>query len=215
MGWQQTYRKSKPLQLDNMNNNYRVESEVMFTYTDQGYRLNGEWTKNGAVRTKGSCIIEFKRVCEDKSQLTNFEVLVNKGLRLSNIEIIVQDTDTSFHPKTNYTEAKAIILGQWKIKGGECVDHVLRGCFNNGTCVAPNKCACKDGWNGYDCAILKCHQSCFHNGNCTHPDICACEKGWTGYDCSVPICVQDCNNRGICVAPDTCKCHQWENTWRD
>ena len=54
MGWQQTYRKSKPLQLDNMNNNYGVESEVMFTYTDQGYRLNGEWTKNGAVRTKGS-----------------------------------------------------------------------------------------------------------------------------------------------------------------
>ena len=65
-----------------------------------------------------------------------------------------------------------IILGQWKIKGGEWVDNVLRGCFNNGTCVAPNKCACKDGWNGYDCVILKCHQSCFHNGHCTHPDIC-------------------------------------------
>ena len=88
-----------------MNNNYEVESEVMFTYTDQGYRLNGEWTKTGAVWTKGSCIIEFKRVCEDKSKLTNFEVL-----RLSNIETIVQDTDKSFHPRANYTEAEALFF---------------------------------------------------------------------------------------------------------
>jgi len=128
------------------------------------------------VWTKGSCIIGFKRVCEDKSKLTNFEVIINKGLRLSNIKIIIQDIDKSFRPRAYYTEAKAIILGQWKIKDGEVVDHVLRGCFNNGTCVAPNKCACKFGWNGYDCAIPKCHQSCFHNRNCTHPDICTCEK---------------------------------------
>ena len=117
MGWQQTYRKSKLLQLDNMNNSYEVESEVMFTYTDQDYRLNWECTKIGEVLTTGSCIIEFKNVCEDKSKLTNFEVLINKGLRLSNIEIIVQDTDKYFHPRANYTEAKSIMLGQWKIKG--------------------------------------------------------------------------------------------------
>ena len=89
-----------------MNNNYEVESEVIFTYTDQGYRLNWEWTKIGAVWTKGSYIIEFKHVCEDKSKLT----IINKGLRLSIIEIIVQDTDKYFHPRANYTEAEALFF---------------------------------------------------------------------------------------------------------
>ena len=63
---------------------------------------------------------------------------------------------------------------------------MIRGCFNNGTCVGPNKCECAEGWMGYDCSVPICNQTCLHNGNCTHPNTCTCEKGWMGHDCSVP-----------------------------
>jgi hypothetical protein len=107
------------------------------------------------------------------------------------------------------------MMGEWREAGGECVDQVVRGCFNNGTCVGPNECECTRGWSGNDCSIPLCKQECKYNGNCTLPDICTCEKGWTGHDCSTPLCAQNCNNGGRCVAPDTCKCLQWENDWRD
>ena len=97
---------------------------------------------------------------------------------------------------------------------GQCVDHVIRGCYNNGTCVAPNTCQCSEGWRGFDCSIPICTQVCNHNGNCTLPNVCTCEKGWTGNDCSTPICSQNCNY-GKCIAPDTCQCDQWANEWRD
>jgi len=91
---------------------------------------------------------------------------------------------------------------------------VVRGCFNNGTCIAPNTCQCAPGWSGTDCSIPVCEQTCLHNGNCTHPNTCTCERGWSDHDCSVALCAQECNN-GNCVAPDTCGCDQWENGWRD
>jgi len=37
-------------------------------------------------------------------------------------------------------------VGAWSIEGGQCVDHVHRGCFNNSTCVAPGLCRCGAGW---------------------------------------------------------------------
>jgi hypothetical protein len=48
--------------------------------------------------------------------------------------------------------------GRWFEEGGECVDHVLRGCYNNGTCVAPDTCQCASGWTGFDCSIPVCTQ---------------------------------------------------------
>ena len=121
----------------------------------------------------------------------------------------------SFRPRINYNNEKVISIGEWVVEGGECIDHVIRGCYNNGTCVAPETCLCADGWSGYDCTIPICKQKCLHGGNCTHPNICTCEKGWRGINCSIPLCAQECNNGGVCIAPDTCKCKRWENTWRD
>ena len=95
------------------------------------------------------------------------------------------------------------------------MDEVIHGCFNNGTCVGPNMCACQGGWIGYSCEIPTCKDPCQHNGVCTGINQCTCEKGWTGPVCSIPMCAQQCQNHGKCVAPDTCQCKQWPNTWVD
>lgn len=222
MEWEPTHHKSQQLQVDaflflsknhteahSVKERYFKKSSSRFIYTDQGYRKDGDWAITGASWTKGTCIIEFKRVCEDVNKTFDLE-----GKRLLKGRL-VQDTDKSFRPRVHYDDKKAYPLGLWFQEGGECVDHVVRGCFNNGTCVRPNQCKCTEGWTGSDCTIPICQQTCQHNGNCTHPDTCTCEKGWTGYDCSIAVCAQECNNLGSCVAPDTCKCTQWPNEWRD
>lgn len=38
----------------------------------------------------------------------------------------------------------ALALSVLQMEGGECVDQVVRGCFNNGTCVAPDVCECAE-----------------------------------------------------------------------
>ena len=108
-----------------------------------------------------------------------------------------------------------LIIGRWKEKGGECVDKVIRGCYNNGTCISPNICQCAQGWSGYSCSTPKCAQICQHNGTCTGVNQCTCVTGWSGYNCSTALCAQECNNNGVCSAPDTCKCSQWPNTFVD
>jgi len=94
--------------------------------------------------------------------------------------------DKAFRSRITYDDKKAYPFGTWDENENKCQDRVIRGCFNNGTCVAPNVCECATEWTGYDCSKPICSQKCLHNGNCTHPGICTCEKGWTGYDCSVP-----------------------------
>lgn len=122
----------------------------------------------------------------------------------------------SFRPKVEYDDKRTYIVGRWfATKNEHCVDVAHRGCYNNGTCVAPNKCQCSLGWSGSDCSIPVCETPCLHNGNCTNPNTCTCERGWAGSDCSIALCAQQCNNGGKCVAPDTCQCQQWENEWRD
>lgn len=92
---------------------------------------------------------------------------------------------------------------------------VVRGCLNNGTCVAPNRCQCAPGWTGDKCHIPICEQTCLNGGNCTLPNLCTCEKGWAGHDCSYALCAQECNNNGKCVEPDVCKCPKWPSLWTD
>lgn len=40
--------------------------------------------------------------------------------------------------RVSYDIWTATHAGRWFEEDGECIDHVIRGCFNNGTCVAPN-----------------------------------------------------------------------------
>ena len=193
------------------------DHDVFYTYTDEGWRRDGDWILvAGNTWVKGTCIVEFNRTCSnDRNKAFDLESVPFGGKNVFENNLLVQDTDLSFRPRIAYNDHKATAYGRWFREGGECVDHVVRGCYNKGTCIAPNTCACASGWDGDDCSIPTCSQTCNHHGNCTLPDTCTCEKGWTGADCSIAVCAQECNNFGECVAPDVCKCMQWPNTFRD
>lgn len=165
---------------------------VFYTYTDQGYRRDGDWSLTGENWKKGTCILEFNRTCTNGKK----SVDLNNMLDVSSNNLFVQDTDLAFRPRITYDDKKAYPTGRWFQDDGECVDEVVRGCFNNGTCVAPDTCRCARGWTGSDCRVPICSQTCNHNGNCTLPDTCTCERGWEGHDCSIAVCAQECNNFG-------------------
>ena len=177
--------------------------------TDEGWKRPGWWVRNNANSwLKGLCTPEYERVCKnDTHKLSKFWSLPDK--------YITKDTYTTYRPLLSYNDQTSIASGRWFIEGGECVDRVLRGCYNNGTCIGPDTCACAPGWTGFNCLMPVCQQNCLNFGNCTLPNICTCEKGWSGKDCSVPLCAQECKNGGICVKPDVCKCNRWPMTFYD
>ena len=78
--------------------------------------------------------------------MTRVQQLLPRWMKTS-----VGRTLATYVPQVNYTDEKVVGNGRWHPAGGECVDTVLRGCFNNGTCVAPGTCECKPGWTGADC----------------------------------------------------------------
>jgi hypothetical protein len=156
----------------------------------------------------------------------------------------VPDTLTNFTPAPLFSDKAVGGVGRWEEAGGECVDMVLRGCFNGGVCAAPDKCVCARGWEGADCSLPICtnttgtvwandtvefnatapahpqfgrpvYRTCANRGNCTRPNTCVCEKGWAGPDCRTPLCAQECQNGGKCVAPDTCHCPQNRSQFAD
>lgn len=229
MSWPPTHFKTKKLELLHQLPNGR---SVTYVYTNEGHRRKGVWRKSGADWNAGTCVVEFRRVCEsasdsqdaasenERSLASAFvearSTDVTKALRKLGVD--VQDTDFAFRARISYDNFRAHGHGRWgdvRIAASSgCVDHVLRGCYNNGTCIAPDTCRCAKGWTGSDCSIPQCSMTCLHRGNCTGPNVCTCEAGWTGIDCSIPICAQECYHGGECVAPDTCKCKQWESEWR-
>ena len=181
--------------------------------TNEGHRRDGVWrlTKLSNWR-KGVCVMQFNRTC--KQQPAKAFDLVTR-----NANQMVYDTDASFRARLVYSYSGVKAVGgadlRWRQQGGECVDEVIRGCYNNGTCVAPNTCRCAPGWTGFDCSVPICAQECQHNGNCTLPNRCTCERGWTGAACETAMCAQDCNNGGKCIAPDVCECRTWPTSFKD
>lgn len=180
---------------------------VTFIYTSEGYKRQGIWNITGKPWAYGTCIMEFRRNCTDSRKQFDLES--------QRFGVLVQDTDLAYRSRVTYNDARVEGEGRWEQEGGDCVDEVIRGCYNNGTCTGPNQCTCAPGWEGFDCSVPICSFDCQHNGNCTHPDFCTCERGWTGFDCSIPICAQECQNGGFCIAPDTCKCQQRDSEFRD
>jgi len=200
MEWPPLHQKSPVLDQQAFNTTY--------IYTNQGWRRFGIWNKTLEPWVFGICIMEFYRNCsQDRTKELDLESEL--------YSVFVQDTDLAFRPRITYNDRRVYSRGRWAEAGGSCVDNVIRGCANNGTCIAPDTCRCATGWSGSDCRVPVCAQECQHHGNCTFPDICTCERGWTGFDCSIPMCAQECQNGGECVAPDTCRCNQWDNTFRD
>lgn len=200
MGWPPLHRKSRILVV--------YFDNTTFVYTDEGWRLWGTWNRTEHNWEYGTCVTQFYRNCTETPSKALDLVSRRQG-------VYTQDTDLAYRPRIKYNNIRVQHDGRWKSSGGTCVDEVIRGCYNNGTCIAPNTCRCATGWSGYDCTVPVCEQTCHHHGNCTLPNTCTCEKGWEGYDCSIPICAQECQNGGYCVAPDTCKCFQFPNELRD
>ncbi len=195
-------------------------------HTNKGWTRNGVWSRTDKVWTKGQCVVKYRRSCEE-DPLKAFDLVSNA------LTVDVLDTDASYRMQVTYTDEKESGPGRWFQQGGDCLDQVLRGCFNNGTCVAPDTCECAEGWSGPDCSKPVCEQPCSRpldedlgldsngfkifsrgTGNCTHPNTCTCEKGWTGNSCEIPLCAQECNH-GKCTAPDTCTCDRWESQFVD
>lgn len=215
-----------------------VEMPPLGDDTVEGWRRDGWWEPvPDAAFTKGVCTPFFNRTCP-------LSPLKSHDLRTGEYLVYVNDTKEAFEERVVYSIWTADHIGRWDERGGECIDEVLFGCYNNGTCVAPDTCRCAPGWEGEDCSIPICEQAevditegwginatvvvdedgepfdlmyreCKNNGNCTRPDECTCEKGWTGPDCSIPICAQDCANGGTCVRPDECECVRYPNELRD
>lgn len=50
----------------------------------------------------------------------------------------MNDTDFAFRARETANSFRVTASGRWIEAGGECIDHVMDGCFNNGTCVAPD-----------------------------------------------------------------------------
>eukprot|EP00598_Pedospumella_elongata_P012679 CAMPEP_0185006192 /NCGR_PEP_ID=MMETSP1098-20130426/83933_1 /TAXON_ID=89044 /ORGANISM="Spumella elongata, Strain CCAP 955/1" /LENGTH=2045 /DNA_ID=CAMNT_0027534327 /DNA_START=353 /DNA_END=6490 /DNA_ORIENTATION=+ len=215
MRWPPTHRKTRVL--DKIEYESDRKRNRTYAYTNEGYRRQGIWKRALIPNTNGQevkwayglCLMEFHRVC-DLDQTKSFDLYSNLQ------DVYVQDTDLAFRPRVTYNDQRVNSRGRWKQASGECIDNVIRGCANNGTCVKPKECACAPGWEGPDCRKPKCSQDCYlHHGNCTSPNVCTCERGWSGFDCRIPLCAQECQNGGVCVAPDTCKCNQWPNLFRD
>ncbi|ETN04431.1 hypothetical protein PPTG_15095 [Phytophthora nicotianae INRA-310] len=177
--------------------------------TREGWKRGGTWSYISDRKwQKGGCLLEFSRTCSSGVQAT--DLLTGK------LGVLVVDTDASYRPQVTYTVQGAVRRGFWNSSVfGDCVDQVVRGCFNNGTCVAPGVCDCASGWSGTDCSVPLCTQTCMNGGNCTLPNTCTCALGWTGTDCSIAMCAQECRNNGTCIGPDQCKCVTWDSNWRD
>ena len=213
MSWPPTHRKSRVLDkvyhFKSPKDAVVTYENLSFSFTNEGYRRYGIWNRTSNPWAYGACIMEFFRDCvsDRKKQYDVFGKAYDSN---------VQDTDLAFRPRITYDDRRVHSIGRWKQAGGSCVDNVIRGCANNGTCIAPNTCKCAKGWSGFDCKTPLCIVNpCLHNGNCTLPETCTCEKGWTGIQCEIPMCAQECQNGGQCVAPDVCKCYQWPNEFRD
>ena len=70
-----------------------------------------------------------------------------------------------FRSKIEYNDSVVISVGEWAYENSECIDHVIRGCYNNGTCVGLNTCVCTNGWSQSN-----------NGGECVVPDTCKCKQ---------------------------------------
>lgn len=99
------------------------------------------WKTSGQRWRKGnSCTIIYHRVC--KNDTGKIERLYNETIYIENENLTIINTNITFRPiiedrfNTNDTFINRT-YNRWFEDGGECIDEVIGGCWNNGTCVAP------------------------------------------------------------------------------
>ncbi|KAG3035789.1 hypothetical protein PC119_g4461 [Phytophthora cactorum] len=130
---------------------------------------------------------------------------------------IESNNGTNRVTRTNYVNVTKVDDVTWEY-GISTPGEGVYECFNSGACVAPDECACGDGWTGIDCNTPLCRfqkadkyagvaSGCRNGGVCVSKDQCRCitvksslhehfstaPTGITGYfgsDCALPICIQ-------------------------
>lgn len=193
VGWTPTYRRAPGLGNE----------------TNEGWRRNGWWELlGGAAWVKGQCTPLYNRTCPGAPHKA-------RDLVSGEYDVPVVNTTTSYAPRLVYSRGNITGPGRWDDAGGECIDYVLSGCFNNGTCVAPNVCACAPGWEGHDCSLPVCHQTVESvtnaQGDVAIPTLLRASgvnsaRPAQGGDSMVQF--RRCPNRGNCSLPGTCTCEK-------
>lgn len=184
----------------------------------EGWRLFGWWNRNTDQRWKhGKFSSTYDRTCP-------YDTSKQLDLRNNVYNIPVNDTNEAFHPRINYTDETVISVGRWYETGGECIDHVLLGCFNEGICTSPNTCQCAAGWEGDDCSLPICTQTVAEINDVKNTEISVTllrlnginygnERGQPPLPGDQYIGYRKCPNNGNCTRPDTCTCEKgWTGT---
>jgi hypothetical protein len=136
----------------------------------------------------------------------------------------VDDTFAAFGPRATYNDSAVASSGGWwtQAPGGsaECVDAVRLGCFNGGTCVAPDTCACAPGWTGVDCSLPLCAQATGAVTTSASPDVPltlvrAGDPTTNNLPATSPpragdavIAYYTCPHGGNCTQPGVCTCEK-------
>ena len=87
MGWDPIFEKTNVFEL-NAKSLGVADDKSHFIYTNKGYKRDGYWLKTNFSWTKGYCIVEFERLCDDPSKQRDLE-----GVTSGKSSSVVQDTD--------------------------------------------------------------------------------------------------------------------------
>lgn len=184
--------------------------------TNEGWRRDGWWERvPGTVwLPEANCTTLFDRSCpaaRDKE----------RDLSTGALRETTANTTQAYRPRIEYNDRQVLSDGRWLEPGGECVDRVLLGCFNGGTCVAPNTCVCAPGWEGHDCSLPVCSQTVADVSGAVDvflPDTVvradavnlgeADPLAFPPKQGDVVVQLRQCPNRGNCTHPDTCTCEK-------
>jgi hypothetical protein len=191
----------------------------------EGWRLFGYWTRNTDQQWRsGKFASTYNRTCpRDRTKQVDLRTRVRSRP--------VDDTDSAFRPRINYSDVRVDSEGRWYEEGGECIDQVLLGCYNSGVCIAPDTCRCAEGWEGDDCSLPICTQSIadvVDVDDTTFPSTVIHPEGGSGtagvvVDLSTTatskayfssssgdrlVGWRKCPRNGNCTRPNTCTCEK-------
>jgi hypothetical protein len=89
MGWEPTFQKTAMFEMSEKALGIDSDPQKIFVYTDKGYMRRGYWQRTNSSWSKGYCIIEFRRVCEDQKKAQDLEASDENSQK----DFLVQDTD--------------------------------------------------------------------------------------------------------------------------